>query len=185
MFYLKIIPSIFELMFFDCYNKSMNYKALVESIIFSSASPITIEKIAKISDLSVEEVKEIISLLERQYSQEDSGIYLGWTLGGYKFLTKPQYNKYIQRLNISKERNVREEYLEIISIIALKQPINRRELEEIIGSRLDNTLKTIYKLGLVRRERVPGKRGYSYFTSKKFFKLLNVKNREAFLKMFR
>ena len=162
----------------------MNYKALIESIIFSSNSPITVEKIAKISKLKVQEVREILSLLEKDYSSQDRGIYLGWTVKGYKFLTKPEYGEYVKKASGERKRNVKEEYLEIISIIALKQPINRRELEEIIGSKLSNTLKTLYNLGLVRREYVKGKRGYSYFPSNKFFKLLNVKNRDEFLRLF-
>ena len=163
----------------------MNYKALIESIIFSSTSPINIEKITKITKLSNDEVKEVLSLLEKEYSQDDRGIYLGWTVRGYKFLTKPQYSKYVQKVNGSRKRNIKEEYLEIVSIITLKQPINRRELEEIVGSKLENTLKSLYNLGLVRRERVQGKRGYSYFASKKFFKLLGVKDRNEFLRLFK
>jgi segregation and condensation protein B len=77
----------------------MNYKALVESIIFSSPSPITIEKIAKISKLSNDEIKEILSLIEKEYSNENRGIYLGWTVRGYKFLTKPEYTEFVQKVS--------------------------------------------------------------------------------------
>jgi segregation and condensation protein B len=163
----------------------MNYKALIESIIFSSTSPISVEKISKISKIKTEDLREILSIIEKEYSSEDRGIYLGWTVNGYKFLTKPEYGEYVRKTSGERKRNVKEEYLEIISIIALKQPVNRRELEEIIGNKLYNTLSTLYKMGLIRRERVKGKRGYSYFASNKFFKLLNIKDRNEFLRVFK
>lgn len=137
---------------------------IVESIVFASTEPIPLDKIVECiqkDDVRDELVKEAIDLLNRQYQETDRSIRIVKIAGGYQFATHPQYDRWVSRLFKEKaERKLSQSALEVLAIVAYRQPITRAEIEKIRGVNADWTLRSLMEKNLITvvgREDAPGK----------------------------
>ena len=90
--------------------------------------------------------------------------------GGYKLGTKPQVARYIELLYKQPAQALSNAALEVLSIIAYKQPVTRGEIDFIRGVQSDRALATLVEKGLVKdvgRKDGPG-RPILYATTEQF-----------------
>jgi segregation and condensation protein B len=152
---------------------------IIESMIFSSEKPLSIEKIASILEITKEEVTEIIKILIQEYNHNEMrGIELVETGGGYFFRTKTKYAPYIRKIVMGKEAQLSKATMETLAIIAYKQPITRAEIEHIRGVDSSNPIRSLLEKKLIKiqgRKDVPG-RPHVYGTTKEFLKAFGLKD---------
>jgi segregation and condensation protein B len=152
---------------------------IIESMIFSSEQPLSIEKIASILEITKEEVTEIIKILIQEYNHNEMrGIELVETGGGYFFRTKTKYAPYIRKIVMGKEAELSKATMETLAIIAYKQPITRAEIEHIRGVDSSNPIRSLLEKKLIKiqgRKDVPG-RPHVYGTTKEFLKAFGLKD---------
>lgn len=124
--------------------------------------------------LSEEEtvVKEGIEALREQYiEQQERGIQLKELAGTYQLISKPELADTIQKLVENPSNHaLTQASLEVLAIIAYKQPITRVELEDIRGVKSERPLQTLASRGLVQEVgRMEGTgRAILYGTTKEF-----------------
>lgn len=158
----------------------MNLKqaqAAVEALLFAAARPVNKEELAKIINLSENEISYCLENLKKQYQSEQYGIQLIEVAGGYLLGTKEQYAEQIELLlGQPQKTNLSSAALETLSIILFKQPITRAEIEEIRGVRIDRSLQTLLEKGLIeergRKETIG--RPILYGTSKEFLRYFGL-----------
>ncbi len=129
-------------------------KAVIESLIFVSEEPVTIDLITMVleeCELKKKEIRELLEEVQKDYEENESrGIRILEVAGGYQFRTKPTAADWIKKLNVPKPVRLSQPALETLSIVAYRQPIMRSEIENIRGVDTGGVLKTLLEKGLVR-----------------------------------
>jgi len=137
---------------------------IIESVIFASTEPLPVDRILEC--IQREEINEsVIEQTIRQLNVKYESLSLGFRIikiaGGYQFATHPQYDRWLSRLFKSKaDRKLSQSSLEVLAIIAYRQPITRAEIEKIRGVNADWTLRSLMEKNLVTvvgREDAPGR----------------------------
>ena len=106
----------------------------IETIIFMSDKPISIQKIkAQIDpELPLRVTHESLSKLQAGYEEKHHGIRLVEVAEGYQFRTKATYSKFVQNLFKINSLVLTPTALEVLAIIAYKQPVSKNEVEKIL-----------------------------------------------------
>lgn len=133
----------------------LNYETLcgaIETIIFMSDKPISILKIKNYidSDLPLRVVHESIARLQKEYENKHHGIRLQEVALGYQFRTKATYAKIIQNIFKVQSMVLSPTALEVMAIIAYKQPISRTAIENIRGVDSSHIVRALMDKRLVK-----------------------------------
>jgi segregation and condensation protein B len=163
-------------------NINPELKGAIESLIFISEGPITIEEVQNILEgLDLETIKTAIEELKNEYEQRGSGIKIMEVAGGYQMSTSPNYANFIKKFYKMKHaEKLSLPALETLSIIAYKQPVTRLEIELIRGVNVDGVMKNLLEKGLVRivgRKEVIG-RPFVYGTTRNFLEYFGLNSLE-------
>lgn len=157
----------------------LNIKHIVEALLMSHGQPLTIEKILSTFDASdrvtCEQIAQALSVLKTDYATR--AIELKHLAGGYCLQTKQQYSTWVARLLVEKPAKYSNAFLEVLAIIAYKQPVTRADIEEIRGVAVSSSMLKM----LLEREwiqsagyrDVPGKPTV-YTTTKAFLDYFNL-----------
>ncbi len=154
-------------------------KAIVESLIFVSESPLSINEIKKILEGEDKpRLKQVLEELVAEYRQMNRGFSLQEVAGGYQFRTRPEFSPWIKRLNRIQPSRLSQPAMETLAIIAYKQPILRSELERIRGVDVGGVLNTLLLRKLIKilgRKNAPG-RPLVYGTTREFLEAFSLKD---------
>ena len=113
-------------------------KAVIEGLLFAAGDSLEIDRIADIIEMDKKTTKEIISKMMDDYNIEKRGIKIIQLGSSYQMCTKPEYFDYIQRLAEPKRmQNLSNAAMEVLSIIAYRQPVTRAMIENIRGVSCD------------------------------------------------
>jgi len=154
------------------------HRHIVEALLFASDFPLSIKKISEIiDDMTEEEAAEIVQELQTEYENLGRGFILRHVADGYEFVTKPDYVVWIKKLQRERRRTrLSQAGLEIIAIIAYRQPVNRADIEKIRGVDSGGPLRTLLERNLIKisgREKSPG-RPILYRTTDEFLRFFGV-----------
>lgn len=142
----------------------------LEALLFVAKNPLTAELLAEILELSTPKLEELLQELRLRYDGESCGLALLEINGGYKLGTKPKVARYIETLYKQPSHALSNAALEVLSIIAYRQPVTRGEVDFIRGVQSDRALATLVEKGLVKdvgRKEGPG-RPILYGTTEQF-----------------
>tara|TARA_B110000014_G_C20056748_1_gene550065 strand:+ start:16 stop:546 length:531 start_codon:yes stop_codon:yes gene_type:complete len=131
----------------------MNNKSIIETILFSSENSISNNIIRKVlnQDLSDIEINKIIGELNNEYKKNKKGIYIDSISNGYQIRTLPEFHKYIRIVKNSDQKyKLSQAGLEILSIIAFKQPVSRLDIELIRGVDSIGAIKNLLDKKLIK-----------------------------------
>lgn len=124
----------------------------IETIIFMSDKPISIQKIkAQIdNELPLRVIHESLQKLQLGYEEKHHGIRLVEVAEGYQFRTKATYSKFVQNLFKINSLVLTPTALEVLAIIAYKQPVSKTEVEKIRGVDSSHIIRALMDKRLVR-----------------------------------
>lgn len=124
----------------------------IETIIFMSDRPISIQKIkAQIdAELPLRVIHESLSRLQVGYEEKHHGIRLVEVAEGYQFRTKATYSKFVQNLFKINSLVLTPTALEVLAIIAYKQPVSKTEIEKIRGVDSSHIIRALMDKRLVK-----------------------------------
>lgn len=159
--------------------QEVNYKSIIESILFASGEAVSAKKISQVLDVPLNWTKEIIRDLMEQYNHPDKGIHLIEVNDSYQLVSNRENAPYLELMfKTSKSKGLTSSALEVLSIIAYKQPITKGEIDYIRGVKSDKALQSLLDRNLVlekgRLERI-GK-PIIYGTGETFLKTFNFKS---------
>jgi segregation and condensation protein B len=151
-------------------------KAIAESLLFASGTPLSLRRLAEIIGVLQAEVRPVLALLREEYAAPGRGIILAEVAGGYQFRTAPEYADYVKTLVREKPNRLSRAALETLAIIAYRQPITKVEIEAVRGVNVDAVLNSLLTKKLIRvmgRKDVPG-RPWVYGTTPQFLELFGL-----------
>ena len=130
----------------------VNKIAALEALLFTAKEAIAIDDIADTIDLTLAETEEYIEVIKKEFNQKRShGIQLKEYDDKFILATKPHLAPYVKKLHhISKTKNLSQAALETLAIIAYKQPVTRSHIEKIRGVKVEKTLMTLSKYGIIK-----------------------------------
>ena len=154
-----------------------NLKAIVETLIFVSETPLSAIRIKEIlGDCEKAEIVDVIQELAKEYEDRKGGLILQEVAGGFQFRTNPDLSSWIKKLKGVKPAAISQPALETLAIIAYRQPVVKADIERIRGVDVSGPLKGLLDKKLVRmvgRKDVPGK-PMLYGTTKRFLEVFNL-----------
>lgn len=125
-------------------------KGIVEALLFAHGEPLSWKKISKITGLTKVNTLDILQELSAEYEREDRGIFLIQTDDCFQLATKKQYHEYVSQLfKQSKRKGLSAAALEVLAIIAVRQPVTRAEIESIRGVNSDGTIQHLMARELI------------------------------------
>lgn len=157
-------------------NQDLTKKALLEGVIFASTHPMSVRALAELLETESSEIETMLGELEQEYAGEGHGMALLKVAGGYQFRTKENLKIIMAKLNAKKPPRLTQATLEVLSIIAYKEPIIRPEIERIRGVDCTGVLQTLLERELVEmrgRSNLPGN-PVIYGTTPKFLEWFQI-----------
>lgn len=150
--------------------------AALEALILVSDKPVPAVRLARLTRQDLGTVRRALAELERDY--EERGIVLDEIAGGYQFRTSPRYAPFVRMLVQQKPTKLSRAQLEVLSIIAYRQPVTRPEIDDVRGVDSGSALKLLLERNLIK---IIGKkddagRPMLYGTTTDFLELFGLKS---------
>lgn len=128
----------------------MDFKAIIEGILFAWGDKVKVSEIAKSLEISEKETNKYIDEMIGDMDNSSRGLRIIRIDDSVQIGTKPEIYDYINDFVVDRnKKNISGASIETLSIIAYKQPITKIEIEEIRGVKCDYTLKTLSDLNLI------------------------------------
>ncbi len=153
----------------------------IESLLFVIGEDgLTIQQLSIITEAKESEITEAIQqMMVRFEEQQDRGIIIKELAGTFQLISKPEHAAVIQKLvENPPSQSLSQASLEVLAIVAYKQPITRVEIDDLRGVKSERALHTLSARGLVHEVgRAEGTgRAILYGTTKEFLNYFGMKN---------
>ena len=169
-------------------------KQVVGALLFAARNPLSAEDIRKIlarvaeeeggpyadfGQLPRKDVEEAIQALRRDLESSPLGLQLTPVGTGYRLENVPACGPWLRRLlDKGKPNRLSRPALETLAIIAYRQPCTRSEIEAVRGVAVDQIVKNLLELQLIRvagRSDLPG-RPWLFGTTQRFLEQFGLKD---------
>lgn len=125
-------------------------KSAIESMMFVWGKPLDIKDVADIFNIDKKEIYGYFKELQEEYEQEGRGIVIREVNKSFQFVTRKENLDYIERLCTPvKHKRLSQSALEVLAIVAYKQPVTKGEIEAIRGIKCDRVIEGLTKKNLV------------------------------------
>jgi segregation and condensation protein B len=155
----------------------VSLKSIVEAALFVNEKPMSAVEIAQPLNLDRDAVEDAINALAQELCEQKRGLRVVHVGGGYQMRTSGEAADVMKAVYKDRfKRKLSGSALEVLAIIAYKQPITKTELDTIRGVDCDGVLRNLMNLGLVKikgRKEVVG-RPFMYGTSDAFLEYFGL-----------
>ncbi len=125
-------------------------KSAIESMMFVWGEPLDIKEVADIFNVDKKEIYGYFKELQEEYEQEGRGIVIREVNKSFQFVTRKENLDYIERLCTPvKHKRLSQSALEVLAIVAYKQPVTKGEIEAVRGIKCDRVIEGLAKKNLV------------------------------------
>jgi len=137
---------------------ALSPRMIVEGMLFvgnDDGQPLTSrEMAAHIRDVSAREVESLIDELNTRYEQTDSAYRIVGEGDGFRLALAASFDGVRQRLSgRAREAKLTPTAIEVLSVVAYRQPIAADEVAQVRGNRSQALLSQLVRRGLLRLER--------------------------------
>jgi segregation and condensation protein B len=169
---------------------------IVGSLLFVARAPLTIDQIKRVfnrvaeteggraaeyAGLRKERIREALDAIGSRISRDCPGFKLVEVAGGYRLENELECGPWVRELlEKSKPRTLSIPALETLAIVAYRQPCTRAQIEDIRGVAVDQILRNLMAMQLVKicgRSELPG-RPWLFGTTPKFLEHFGLKSLE-------
>jgi len=149
-----------------------NHQPIIEALLFASEKPLSAEQIqAVIKDITSEQIEQAIGSLNERYLSAGHSFAIKKVGKGYRMYTLPDFAPWVKALfSHNRRERLSPQALEVLSIVAYKQPIVRSEIDRLRGVNSEGPLFTLLDrklITIVGRKPAPG-RPLLYGTTQEF-----------------
>lgn len=146
--------------------------SILEALLFVAGEPLTIPKLAQLTEHSASDVKT--ALLQLEEILRARGIRLLQNNDTVTLVTAPDFSSYVEKL-IKEEvlGDISRAALETLTIIVYQHPVSRPQIDYIRGVNSSFMLRNLIARGLVERV-ATGERAYQYQPTLECMKFLGL-----------
>jgi segregation and condensation protein B len=108
-------------------------KRILEVALLTSPEPLSIADLRELfeAQLSAETIRKVLDELRADWDARS--VALMQVASGWRFQSRPEYQKFLERLSPQRPPKYSRAVLETLAIIAYRQPVTRGDIEEIRG----------------------------------------------------
>lgn len=153
-------------------------EARLEAVLFSAAEPVPLPRLAAACGAREAQVRQAIGQLRLHLDAHGHGIALCELAGGFQLLTREEHVEAVTALAAPRAHPLSRAAMEVLAIIAFRQPITRAAVDELRGVHSDGALATLVERGLVTeqgRADGPG-RPILYGTTRRFLEQFGLRS---------
>ncbi len=166
--------------------ESEQLKNVVESLLFVSSKAMRTKELAKF--LETEEALVQAALTELANERRDAGVIVLENNGEYQMATQPKNSTRVKNfLNAELREKLTDATVEVLAIIAYRQPISKAEVEAVRGVNSQYSIRHLLMRGLIEKIANPNDaRSVLYQTTTEFLQhmgLASVKDLPEFEKL--
>lgn len=159
-----------------------NPKAVLEAVLFAMGNSVEVKKLAEVLGMTKEDTKNLILEVQKEYNDNlDRGVTIVELEGAVQMCSKTEmYDHLLKIATVPKHYSLSDAVLEVLSVVAYKQPVTRIEIEKIRGVNCDHSINRLLEYGLIQelgRLDAPG-RPLLFGTTEEFLRCFGVKSIE-------
>jgi len=154
-------------------------KRILEAALLTAAEPLPLAELKILFDEEIgnDTLRKILAELSHDW--EGRSVELVNVASGWRFRARPEYHRFLERLNPLKPPRYSRAVMETLAIIAYKQPVTRGDIEDIRGVVVStNIIKALEARGwidVIGHREVPG-RPELFATTRQFLDDLNLRS---------
>jgi len=156
-------------------------KRVMEGALLATSEPLSLGDLRRLfdEDVGTDTVRRLLQELREDWSQRT--IELVHLASGWRFQTRPEFQRYVERLQPEKPPRYSRAVMETLAIVAYRQPVTRGDIEDIRGVAVSpQVIKTLEARGwidVLGHRETPG-RPALYGTTKTFLDDLGLRSLE-------
>jgi segregation and condensation protein B len=128
----------------------MNVRRNLEAILFVAEQPVPAAELAEVLEIPIEAVEAELEALASDLTERQSGITLRRIAGGWRCYSHPDTFPYLERFaSTATASRLSNAALEVLAVVAYRQPVSRNQIAEIRGVDSDSSIRTLERRGLI------------------------------------
>lgn len=128
----------------------MNNRGILEAILFVAEQPVPVEELAEVLEIPVDGVEAELKALAAEMADRQSGVVLRKVAGGWRCYSNPEAFPYLERFaSTASATRLSGAALEVLAVVAYRQPVSRNQIAEIRGVDSDSSIRTLERRGLI------------------------------------
>jgi segregation and condensation protein B len=126
-------------------------KQELEALLFATDSPLSLGRLRKLFPAAQpQEIRDAIAALESDYRDQERAFTVVEFGGGYQIATRPEFAPLVEQLFRGRRfARLSRAGLEVLAIVAYRQPITRLEIDEIRGVQSSAAIATLTERSLI------------------------------------
>lgn len=125
-------------------------KSAFESMMYVWGEPLSAKAAAEVFNIDWKEAYEYFKELKEEYQQEGRGIVIREVNKSFQFVTREENIEYVERFCTPvRQKRLTQSALEVLAIVAYKQPVTKGEIEAIRGIKCDRVIEGLERKMLV------------------------------------
>ena len=125
-------------------------RKIIESILLLADEPVPTGMIAEVLETSAAQVQETLEEIRSDFEHRERGFVLRESAAGWRLYTSPDTSPWLERFVLGgRQGRLSGAALEVLAIVAYKQPVSRTEIAEIRGVDSDRVVKTLLQRELI------------------------------------
>ncbi|HVY62544.1 MAG TPA: SMC-Scp complex subunit ScpB, partial [Planctomycetota bacterium] len=124
----------------------------LEAVLLVANEPMTVGEVMKVLEGATRaEVNAAVRELKERYGARPGGLELVEIAGGVRLMTRPEYAPWVERLEkVRREERLSKAQLEVLAVIAYKQPLLRADVDSVRGADSGAALRGLVDKGFVK-----------------------------------
>lgn len=154
-------------------------KSALESMMFVWGEPLDVKTAADVVDMQWKEVYDLFMELQDEYEAYERGLRIRRVDKSFQIVTYSENYEYIRKLCTPvKKRKLTQSALEVLAIIAYRQPVTRGEIESVRGIKCERVIDGLVQKGLVKEAGRSNSLGRPilYATTDEFLRYMDIEN---------
>ena len=154
-------------------------KSVLESMMFVWGEPLDVKTAADVVDMPWKEVYDLFMELQDEYEAYERGLRIRRVDKSFQIVTYSENYEYIRKLCTPvKKRKLTQSALEVLAIIAYRQPVTRGEIESVRGIKCERVIDGLVQKGLVKEAGRSSSLGRPilYATTDEFLRYMDIES---------
>lgn len=123
---------------------------VIEALLFAADSPVKLDRLAELAEVPPETARTVMDRLNADYQDTGRAFRVQRVAQGFQLYTMPTYAEFVRRLYQRQyTHRLSGAALEVLAIVAYKQPVTRPEIEQLRGVDCSGPLVTLLERRLI------------------------------------
>jgi segregation and condensation protein B len=123
---------------------------IIEALLFAADAPVKLDRLAELAEVSPDTARAVIDGLNASYQETGRAFRVQRVAQGFQLYTMPAYAEFVRQLYQHQyTHRLSRAALEVLAIVAYKQPVTRPEVEQLRGVDCSGPIVTLLERRLI------------------------------------